>query len=538
MVWANRVSPKVSVIIASWNRSADLRLSLQAIFATGYPALEVVVVDNASEDDAAAVAASFPGVIVVRNARNLGFAEANLIGLGHCTGEYVALVNNDALLAPDWFARHVAFLEAHPDTAAVGGKQFFWDEQNPPWDRKNRWYAHTVVNADEGLTHAQLDAPDEIREVATLSGAAVMLRRAAIDDVGAPFLEPLFFAYYEETDFFARAVRKGWALHYTGEPACWHRVRASTAREPYRYLYLMHRNRVLWAYRNFDEASLARVLSDLRRSARVPLRARLRPLDDETRARRDASRWVEEHRALLEEHRARVYGGGPGFLDLARSIQSRASYYGYARPEVCALVPESARHVVDFGCAGGALGRHLKATRPGVEVRGVEPVASVAERARAVLDDVLVGKAEDPLPATWPRPDCIIFADVLEHLVDPWAAVRRARNLLSPDGTLVVSIPNVLHHSVASDLLRGRFDYRDAGVLDRTHLRFFTRDTAREMLEQAGFRVVHVERVLEPPARTSERIRKLLARTPPEAGAGLRARLADACTVQYLFVAR
>jgi len=520
----------VAVIIASWNRSSDLRLALEAIFdSTVRP--EVIVVDNGSTDDAAAVAASFP-VQLIRNAQNLGFAEANEIGLRHTRAEYVALVNNDALLAPDWVERMAAFLESHPAAAAVGGKQYFWDDENPPWNRKNRYYAHTTIDARAGITRAHLDEPDDVREVATLSGAAVMLRRAAIDDVGPPFLDQTFFAYYEETDFFSRASRKGWRLYYTGEPACWHRVRASTASEPYRYLHLMYRNRVLWAYRNFDDATLARVVNETRSRARKNFFKRT----DEARAWRDAWAWVKENRALLKEHRAR-FARGTSLQEAAAAIHSRANYYGYERPEVCALGPATARNVIDFGCGGGGLGRALKADRPGVAVRGIEPVAEQAARARTVLDDVHVGGAEDPLPASWPPPDCIIFADVLEHLVDPWAAVKRARELLVPGGTLVVSIPNVLHHSVVGDLVAGRFDYRDAGVLDRTHLRFFTAATARELLEQGGFRVEKIERVIEPPQRFAS-LRKIAERTPASEQRGLRARLADVSTVQYLIVAR
>jgi O-antigen biosynthesis protein len=483
----------VAVIIASWNRSGDLRRALQSIFANKYPELEVIVVDNASTDDAADVAASFEGVKVIRNAENLGFAEANEIGLRQTRADYIALVNNDALLAEDWIHKLVDFLDKHPNAAAAGGKQYFWNDDNPPLDRTNKYYGYTIIV--DGTPNAQVNTSDDVREVATLSGAAVMIRRTAIDDVGPPFLDPLFFAYYEETDFFSRAIRKGWRLYYTGEPACWHRVRASS--DPERYLYFMERNRAIWAYRNFDDASLKRMLRQ--------------------KIGKAAKQWLDEHRGDLEQQRRR-YFSGKGILEHVAEIESRANYYGYARPEVCALVPTSAKRVLDVGCAGGALGRALKSERPGIEVRGVEPVAEQAERARAWLDDVHAGTE---IPSEWPRPDCIIFADVLEHLVDPWTAVKNARSLLQPGGTLVVSVPNVLHHSVVSELVRGRFDYRDAGVLDRTHLRFFTEKTAREMIEQAGFHIERMERVLEPPSG-------ILRRVTPKTLA----------TVQYLFVAR
>lgn len=174
-----------------------------------------------------------------------------------------------------------------------------------------------------------------------------------------------------------------------------------------------------------------------------------------------------------------------------------AAYYENERPEVVALVPAEARFVIDVGCGAGGLGRYLKATRPGVEVRGIEPVAAQAERAKRVLDDVLVTGAEAALPAHWPAPDCVIFADVLEHLVEPWDVVRSYRQRLAVGGVCVASIPNVANRRVLSALYRHRWDYTAHGIMDRTHLRFFTRETAVEMFEQAGFSIRQVKRVME-----------------------------------------
>jgi SAM-dependent methyltransferase len=176
---------------------------------------------------------------------------------------------------------------------------------------------------------------------------------------------------------------------------------------------------------------------------------------------------------------------------------SGEGYYENERPEVAALVPADARFVIDVGCGAGGLGRHLKAIRPGIEVRGIEPVAAQAERAKHVLDDVLVGGAEVPLPRHWPAPDCVIFADVLEHLVEPWAVVRKYRAVLRQGGACVASIPNVANRRVLRGLYRHRWDYVDHGIMDRTHLRFFTRETAVEMFEQGGFSIRQVKRVME-----------------------------------------
>lgn len=222
-------------------------------------------------------------------------------------------------------------------------------------------------------------------------------------------------------------------------------------------------------------------------------------------------------------------------------------YYDKPREDVVALVPEDAREVLDVGCASGALGRALKAGRPGIRVRGVEPVAEQAERARAVLDDVAVGAFDSgtDLPPAWPAPDCIIFADVIEHMADPWGAMKRATALLAPGGSVVCSIPNVTHWSVTVPILCGRFDYQEFGVLDRTHLRFFTRRTAIELIQSTGLRVRRIARnlgyrekalderwlggALSKLARLEDGGRRTL---PPPLD-----RLADLLTMQFLIVA-
>jgi 2-polyprenyl-3-methyl-5-hydroxy-6-metoxy-1,4-benzoquinol methylase len=217
--------------------------------------------------------------------------------------------------------------------------------------------------------------------------------------------------------------------------------------------------------------------------------------------------------------------------------EETATYYEHPRPEVRALVPPSARHVVDVGCAAGALGAGLKVERPGIQVRGVEPSQQAATRARQVLDDVLVGSAEQQPPASWPAPDCVIFADVLEHLTDPWTVLRRWGQRLAPGGAVVASVPNVAHHSVALDLvLRGRWDYEDAGILDRTHLRFFTRESALRLFRNAGLEPTRLERVTRY-GRTS-RVTKLLDRTGGALRPGaLLPRVNDPWTLQFLIVA-
>lgn len=538
-----RRAPKVSAIIVSYNRADDLRLSIQALLDTEYEDLEIVVLDNASGDHSCEVASSFPSVRLIQSRENLGFAEGNNVALRACSGDYIALVNNDAVVAKDWLARLVDFLEAHPEAAAAGGKTYFWDEENPLGNTANRFYAYTEFDARGARSFPQLDVHVTEREVATLSGCAVVIRRSAIERVGGPFLEPEYFMYYEETDFFARAARCGYRMHYLGAAATWHRDRASTAKQPYRYHYYLERNRILFAYRNLSDATLRSLLEKtatetLGRWALHPLRTFVAERE-ETRAHRDAYRWLLENRSRLAEHRAAAAPTERPFDAIVAEVSSRARYYEHARPEILALIPPTARCIIDVGCGAGALGRAIKERSPSTEVRGIEISTAQAARARAVLDDVAVRSADLGPPSDWPRPDCVIFADVLEHLSDPWAALEEWKRHLGPQATVIASIPNVMHASVTGDLVRGRWEYRDAGVLDRTHLRFFERASIRKLFDDAGLRVRHIGRVIDPPAswKASARLRRWLANVsavePPRA----RGFVADVATVQYLVVA-
>ncbi len=218
-------------------------------------------------------------------------------------------------------------------------------------------------------------------------------------------------------------------------------------------------------------------------------------------------------------------------------METHPTYYEHARPEVAAWVPQECRYIIDIGCGIGALGALLKSERPGVEVRGIEPVADKAIRARLVLDDVLCGSADDPLPDSWPQPDCLIFADVLEHMVDPWKMLRLWRDRLTFGGYLIISIPNVGHKSVIGGLLSGSWNYSHEGILDRTHLRFFTRKSAIDLVQQAGLRVVAQESAhrIHWLTRAVKRLKKRLGirRSP-----GFLSFAADIDTTQFLIVAR
>jgi SAM-dependent methyltransferase len=163
-------------------------------------------------------------------------------------------------------------------------------------------------------------------------------------------------------------------------------------------------------------------------------------------------------------------------------------YHRMVNPPLLRAVPPGARVVLDVGCGAGAHGTLLKREDPRRVVLGVELDPAAAEEARAVLDRVFVADAEaGDLPLEPGSVDCLLYGDVLEHLRDPEAVLARHRRLLRPGGAAVVSVPNVGHHGVIAALLRGDFPYAPAGVLDATHLRFFTLASFAKLLLDAGY---------------------------------------------------
>jgi SAM-dependent methyltransferase len=159
-----------------------------------------------------------------------------------------------------------------------------------------------------------------------------------------------------------------------------------------------------------------------------------------------------------------------------------------ANPYLFRAVPTTARRILDVGCNTGLLGAALKEQDPRRIVFGIERDPPAAARAAERLDRVftLDVEAGDP-PLQAGSLDCILYGDVLEHLHNPVDVLRRHRRLLAEAGLILCCLPNVGHHSVLATLLRGDFQYTDAGLLDATHLRFFTYATALKLLLDAGY---------------------------------------------------
>ncbi len=166
-------------------------------------------------------------------------------------------------------------------------------------------------------------------------------------------------------------------------------------------------------------------------------------------------------------------------------------YYTGANAHLVELLPADARRVLDVGCAAGALGRAIKAARPGILVDGIDREPEALEQAASHLDCVRCVDLDGPLPESSTTYDAIICGDVLEHLIDPWRVLRWLADQLEPGGHVIASIPNLRYYKVLRDLVfRGRFTYRDSGILDATHLRFFTLHEMESLFAKGGLEVI------------------------------------------------
>jgi SAM-dependent methyltransferase len=158
-------------------------------------------------------------------------------------------------------------------------------------------------------------------------------------------------------------------------------------------------------------------------------------------------------------------------------------------PDLLERIPLTARVVLDVGCGTASLSAAYRRRNPRARLLGIDKDPSLAAIAAERLDELATVDVEvDPMPFDVSEGiDCIVYGDILEHLSDPWAVLERHAEELTPDGIILICIPNLEHWSFAEKLLRGTWDYQPTGLLDQSHLRWFSLRSMREGLEKRGF---------------------------------------------------
>ncbi|CCG09771.1 FkbM family methyltransferase [Pararhodospirillum photometricum] len=212
--------------------------------------------------------------------------------------------------------------------------------------------------------------------------------------------------------------------------------------------------------------------------------------------------------------------------------------HAVANAEILSLVPSTARCVVEVGCMLGAMAREVRKAAPKTRFVGIDIDPDYAAQAAAFCTETHAGDIETFTPAQWEAlfpSDCWIFGDCLEHLRDPWRVLRRVRRRIDPDGCLLVCVPNAQHWSVQWRLASGQFRYEDQGLMDRTHLRWFTRITMLEMFAATGWQVEQGLTRLLPAIAQQDAILQALRGLAVAGGFDPEGAVSDALPFQYVF---
>jgi len=232
--------PRVAVVVVNWNNLQDTVRCLESLLRSDYPAFQAIVVDNGSSgDDVARLRERFGETVqVIPLGRNLGFAGGCNVGIQEALAQgadYVLLLNNDALVAPDCLRELVRAARARPDAAALCPKIYHLDRPGviqSAGGRVSAWRGRSYQVGRDEPDRGQYDEPAE-RDYT--DGACMLMSRPAIEAVG--LLDEEYFAYWEETDWCDRARSRGFKCYYVPTARAWHRGITSFSSQRYRYLY-------------------------------------------------------------------------------------------------------------------------------------------------------------------------------------------------------------------------------------------------------------------------------------------------------------
>lgn len=255
------LNPLVSVVVLNWNGINDTKKCIKSIKNQSYSNYEIIIVDNGSKDDSVLQLEGIDGIKLIKLARNIGFAGGHVEGYKHCSGDYIALINNDMVLAVDWLEQMMKCAKENK-AGVVGGRSYMWDNDHKPYNENSPFSSYQTVSPITGHT-VMLHKGERVVEANNLSGSNLLVSRKTVERVG--YLDPDFFCYYEETDFIARAKRAGIKCLYCPAAKTWHKSGESSKNQPYFYLYHMHRNRFWFAYKNYDYPQLRKFLSYYRK---------------------------------------------------------------------------------------------------------------------------------------------------------------------------------------------------------------------------------------------------------------------------------
>jgi GT2 family glycosyltransferase len=246
------MAPRVYIVLLNWNNAPDTVECLKSLKSLSYPNFQVLVADNGSTDGSAEViVCEFPGVTLLRNGKNLGFAGGNNPGIKYAMAngaDYVLLLNNDTVIEPDFLGRMVQLAESDLSIGIVSPKIFYFSEP------KRIWFAGGMIDFHKGLTSHLGDQEidrgqfDDILDVDFVSGCAMLIKKAVIQDAG--LLYDKLFLYYEDSDYCARVHRTGYRIVMAQDARIWHKVSSTTSKIKDLQWFYGTRNMLIFEKRN------------------------------------------------------------------------------------------------------------------------------------------------------------------------------------------------------------------------------------------------------------------------------------------------
>jgi GT2 family glycosyltransferase len=255
--------PKVIIIVLNWNGIDVSEKCIQSLLQVAYPNSGILLVDNASTDGSfEMLKEKFPDIYFLQNPQNLGFAEGNNRGIKFAFYElaanHVVLLNNDTVVDPAWLQALVDVVDKNPDIGAVGSKIFYLSKPNVIWSEGGSFGGWRGIPTQLRINETDLGILEEPHLVDYASGCSILITRKAFEDVGLLDLD--YFLYFEETDWCARARRKGFKIMIAPRSRVWHKVGYSTgAIDAPVHIYYMVRNNFAFLIKN-SPCKMIRVL--------------------------------------------------------------------------------------------------------------------------------------------------------------------------------------------------------------------------------------------------------------------------------------
>ncbi|MDD5687526.1 MAG: glycosyltransferase [Elusimicrobia bacterium] len=525
----------ISVIVLNYNGKEYLKNCFDSLNKQIYSPLELIMVDNNSEDGSVEyVRKIFPNIKIIINKTNFGFAEGNNIGVLNAKSKYIALLNNDTVVDKDWLKE--LFRTMQTTGSAIVGSKIYTEGVNPEYYLRNgtlNLLGYNIYSIFENLSN-----------VFVVSGCSLLMDK---EKIGLPFDKDYFF--YSEDVYLSWLTRlRGYRIleaplsvvHHLGS------VSAIKQKSSFRTFY-QERNRLLNLFLFYETFTFLKIIPF------ILIDVFIRPFLIVFNPNKSLMGWIKSiiwfpkhfstvlnKRQKIQFQRAISDGGilkymscrltnGQSIFDkiinklsciycylvklrtvelisdsefkeneevllprmkydhvIGKAHFERQTTYG----QIIDLITEGST-VFDIGCSTGFLGKYLIEKKNCV-VYGLEIDEKSAERAKSLYKKVFIDdiEKENVLDKIHERFDYIILGDVIEHLRDPDIVLSNIKGILKPYGSVLMSIPNIATWKIRLNLLFGKFEYAEnGGILDKNHLRFFTLKSMSKMVSNCGFRI-------------------------------------------------